>query len=149
MRAVLQRASTASVHVEGRLISRIGPGIVALIGIGSDDTAEEIPRLAKRILGSRLWNQGQTASTIHVPMQCTDDSNGTATNSMKASETSSQAEKSWKLRGSYRNTLLACDDKANGNSKNTLKHHMTYYTSLSNPYYHLYYRFYYKTYLFI
>jgi hypothetical protein len=34
MRAVLQRVTGATVHVNGKLVSRIGPGIVALIGIG-------------------------------------------------------------------------------------------------------------------
>lgn len=37
MRAVLQRVTGATVHVNGKLISRIGPGIVALIGIGTGE----------------------------------------------------------------------------------------------------------------
>ncbi|KDN52388.1 D-tyrosyl-tRNA deacylase [Tilletiaria anomala UBC 951] len=64
MRAVLQRVKAASVEVNGRIISRIGPGIVALIGISTEDTAAEISPLVTRVLGAKLWNEGLTAQAI-------------------------------------------------------------------------------------
>lgn len=55
--------------MDGKLISRIGPGIVALIGIGIEDTAEEIVPICQKILTTKLWNEGQKASQIIVPPQ--------------------------------------------------------------------------------
>lgn len=55
------------------MISRIGPGIVALIGIGVEDTADEIAPLSQKILTTKLWNEGQKASQINVPPQYTID----------------------------------------------------------------------------
>ena len=55
--------------MDGKLISRIGPGIVALIGIGVEDTADEIAPLSQKILMTKLWNEGQKASQIIVPPQ--------------------------------------------------------------------------------
>lgn len=71
MRAVLQRVTGATVHVDGELISRIGPGIVALIGVGVEDTVEEIAPLTQKILSTKLWNEGLNASNIEVPAQYT------------------------------------------------------------------------------
>lgn len=51
------------------MISRIGPGIVALIGIGTEDTAEEIIPISQKILTTKLWNEGQKASQIQIPPQ--------------------------------------------------------------------------------
>ncbi|WFC94010.1 D-tyrosyl-tRNA(Tyr) deacylase [Malassezia brasiliensis] len=58
MRAVLQRVKQASVHVDGELVSQIGPGILALIGICHDDTPEQMQVLVKKMLGTRLWPDG-------------------------------------------------------------------------------------------
>lgn len=38
MRAVIQRVRSASVEVDGKLISSIGPGLLCLIGIRDTDT---------------------------------------------------------------------------------------------------------------
>ena len=38
MRCVLQRVTSASVEVEGEVVSSIGPGILCLIGLACDDT---------------------------------------------------------------------------------------------------------------
>ncbi|KAN0065441.1 D-tyrosyl-tRNA(Tyr) deacylase [Thecaphora frezii] len=69
MRAVLQRVKGATVHVDGKLVSSIGPGIVALIGISTEDTAAEIIPLANKILSTKLWNDNQERSQIQVPSQ--------------------------------------------------------------------------------
>ncbi|PWN24072.1 D-tyrosyl-tRNA deacylase [Microstroma glucosiphilum] len=67
MKAVLQRVKGACVHVDGKLVSSIGPGIVALIGIGTDDTMDEVVPLANKILSLKLWNEGQKAPHIVTP----------------------------------------------------------------------------------
>lgn len=69
MRAVLQRVKGATVHVDGKLVSKIGPGIVALIGISTEDTAAEIIPLANKILNTKLWNDNQEAHQIRIPPQ--------------------------------------------------------------------------------
>ena len=55
MRAVLQRVSRAAVTVDGETISRIGPGLVVLLGVGQSDTAETADRLAEKIRALRVF----------------------------------------------------------------------------------------------
>jgi len=58
MRAVLQRVLSASVEVEGEVVSRIGPGILCLVGLHAADEPNgeaDARRLAKKIVGLRLW----------------------------------------------------------------------------------------------
>ncbi|MFQ5719408.1 MAG: D-aminoacyl-tRNA deacylase [Acidobacteriota bacterium] len=59
MRAVIQRVSEASVRIEGRTVSRIGPGLLVLIGIARDDASDEIDRLAGRLPTLRLFDDGE------------------------------------------------------------------------------------------
>ncbi len=55
MRAVVQRVSRASVAVDGRLVARIGPGLVVLLGVGRDDTLERAHRLAEKVRRLRIF----------------------------------------------------------------------------------------------
>lgn len=55
MRIVLQRVKSASVTVEGQVVSSIGPGTLALVGLHENDTEEDLHYCAKRVLGARLW----------------------------------------------------------------------------------------------
>jgi D-Tyr-tRNAtyr deacylase len=54
--------------VDGKLVSKIGPGIVALIGISTEDTAAEIVPLANKILSlkvsQRLGRSDPRASAV-------------------------------------------------------------------------------------
>lgn len=54
MRAVVQRVTEARVAVEGRTVGEIGPGLVVLLGVTHDDTAETADRLATKIHGLRI-----------------------------------------------------------------------------------------------
>ena len=47
MNAVIQRVSRASVTVDGRLISRIGTGLLVLLGVEEGDTRENALAMAK------------------------------------------------------------------------------------------------------
>lgn len=40
--------------MDGKLVSRIGPGVVALIGISTEDTMEEIGPLANKIVSLKV-----------------------------------------------------------------------------------------------
>jgi len=41
VRAVVQRASEASVRIDGEVVGRIGPGLVVLLGVGKDDAERD------------------------------------------------------------------------------------------------------------
>ena len=59
MRAVIQRVTEASVTVDGQIISKIGPGLLCLIGIKDTDTTTDIDWIAKRLLNIRVWPDDQ------------------------------------------------------------------------------------------
>lgn len=51
MRALVQRVAQAHVTVDGETVGRIGPGLLALVGVTHDDDAALAERLA-----DKLWN---------------------------------------------------------------------------------------------
>lgn len=55
MRLLLQRVSRAEVRVEGAVVGAIGPGLVALIGVGPDDTPEIASEYARRTAELRIF----------------------------------------------------------------------------------------------
>ncbi|MCK5638639.1 MAG: D-tyrosyl-tRNA(Tyr) deacylase [Flavobacteriaceae bacterium] len=55
MKAIIQRVSSASVKVEGEVISKIDNGLLVLLGITPDDTAEDIQWLSKKIANLRIF----------------------------------------------------------------------------------------------
>src|SRR5205809_3851003 len=55
MRAVIQRVSSARVVIDGREHSRIGAGILVLLGIEKEDTPEDAQLLARRITELRIF----------------------------------------------------------------------------------------------
>jgi D-aminoacyl-tRNA deacylase len=57
MRLVLQRVSRASVTVDDRLVSEIGPGLLILVGVGAAeaDPAASAVRLAEKVLNLRVF----------------------------------------------------------------------------------------------
>ncbi|VXB41354.1 D-aminoacyl-tRNA deacylase [Citricoccus sp. K5] len=55
MRAVLQRATSASVTVEGRVTGRLdSPGLVVLLGVSVQDTEAEAVQLAEKVAHLRI-----------------------------------------------------------------------------------------------
>jgi len=55
MRAVIQRVSSARVVIDGREHSKIGRGILVLVGVEKDDTTEDAALLARRITELRIF----------------------------------------------------------------------------------------------
>ena len=49
MKAIIQRVVSGSVSVNGELISSIGKGIVALIGIHKDDTKSDLDYIVRKL----------------------------------------------------------------------------------------------------
>lgn len=56
MRAVIQRVSSASVTIDGAVKSSIGPGLLILLGVGHEDTQEDLDWLVKKVAGLRIFN---------------------------------------------------------------------------------------------
>ena len=59
MRAVVQRVRRAEVRVAGEAVSRIGPGVVVLLGVGKNDTEAAGETLAEKIANLRVFDDGQ------------------------------------------------------------------------------------------
>ena len=55
MRAVIQRVSSARVVIEGNEHSRIGAGMLVLLGVEKEDTTEDAQLLARRIVELRIF----------------------------------------------------------------------------------------------
>ena len=58
MKALIQRVTSASVSVSGRVVGRIGPGLVVFIGVARDDSQEGADYLANKIVNLRIFSDG-------------------------------------------------------------------------------------------
>ena len=66
MRAVLQRVTRACVRVEGETVGEIGVGLVVLLGIARDDTAEDAQYLAEKIASLRVFADAEEKMNLSV-----------------------------------------------------------------------------------
>lgn len=55
MRIVVQRVSRARVTVEGRVTGEIGAGLVVLLGVGREDTANIASSMAEKVANLRIF----------------------------------------------------------------------------------------------
>ncbi|KAK8273812.1 hypothetical protein V6Z12_D10G031700 [Gossypium hirsutum] len=60
MRAVVQRVASASVEVDGRIVSEIGPGLLVLVGIHDSDTESDADYICRKVLNMRLFTNENT-----------------------------------------------------------------------------------------
>jgi D-tyrosyl-tRNA(Tyr) deacylase len=56
MRALVQRVSWASVHVDGEEVGAIGPGLCAFVGVTHDDDEGRARRLAEKLWHLRVFD---------------------------------------------------------------------------------------------
>lgn len=56
MRAVVQRVSSASVTVKGKMISSMTTGLMVLLGVTDEDGEEDIQWLVRKITNLRIFN---------------------------------------------------------------------------------------------
>lgn len=69
MRAVLQRASRASVTVDGEVVGRLDrPGLVALVGVTHDDGPEQVATMARKIADLRILEGERSVSDEGAPV---------------------------------------------------------------------------------
>ena len=59
MKAVIQRASKASVSVDGETVGSIGPGLAVLLGVARGDTPDDARRLAEKTAGLRIFSDAE------------------------------------------------------------------------------------------
>ncbi len=55
MRALVQRVSRASVSVDGRVVSEIGPGLLVLLGVTHADSERDADWLADKVRALRVF----------------------------------------------------------------------------------------------
>lgn len=67
MRAVVQRVRAGAVRIADQSVAHIGPGLVVLLGVGTDDRAEDGERLAAKILALRIFDddRGKLGRTVN------------------------------------------------------------------------------------
>ena len=69
MRAMVQRVSQASVTVDGRTAGAISePGLLVLVGVTHDDTAEKAAKLAAKLWGLRILEGEKSCSDVSAPL---------------------------------------------------------------------------------
>jgi len=66
MRLVVQRVSSASVSVQENTVGAIGPGILALIGVGRGDTREDAEYLLDKLLHLRIFPDENYKMNLNV-----------------------------------------------------------------------------------
>jgi D-aminoacyl-tRNA deacylase len=59
MRAVVQRVLEASVTVEGKQVSAIGPGLLVLVGVGKEDAEPDVTWLAEKVANLRIFEDAE------------------------------------------------------------------------------------------
>jgi D-aminoacyl-tRNA deacylase len=69
MRAVVQRAASASVSVDGQVVGALDrPGLMVLVGVTHTDTAATAAKLAAKIWTLRILADERSASDTHAPL---------------------------------------------------------------------------------
>ncbi|MCZ6938268.1 D-tyrosyl-tRNA(Tyr) deacylase [Micrococcus luteus] len=68
MRAVCQRARSASVTVDGRVVGAFeGEGIVVLLGVSTEDTEGEAVQVAQKVAGLRMLDGERSLTDASAP----------------------------------------------------------------------------------
>lgn len=66
MRVVIQRASEASVTIDGEVTARINRGLVVLVGVEGGDTQEDAQWLAGKIVQMRIFSDEDGKMNLNV-----------------------------------------------------------------------------------
>ena len=59
MKLVVQRVTSASVEVEGKIVGEIDDGLMVLVGFGETDTTREADYLARRLAKLRIFHDDE------------------------------------------------------------------------------------------
>ena len=66
MRAVIQRVKSASVTVEGRVVSEIREGLLVFLGVTQEDTLADIDYMTNKIANLRIFEDDQGRMNLSV-----------------------------------------------------------------------------------
>ncbi len=66
MRILIQRVKQAKVAVKGSDVAIIGPGLLLLVGVGKDDTHDDIEYLSKKVSNLRIFNDDQGKMNLDI-----------------------------------------------------------------------------------
>lgn len=66
MRAVIQRVTEASVSVNGKVVSSVGPGMVVFLGIEKDDSEKDIAYVAEKVSGLRIFADSSDRMNLSI-----------------------------------------------------------------------------------
>jgi D-aminoacyl-tRNA deacylase len=70
MRTIIQRVQSASVTVDQKIVGEIGPGLLLLVGVGNEDTVEDIDWLTRKIVNVRIFNDVTGVMNLSVQESC-------------------------------------------------------------------------------
>ena len=69
MRAVVQRATRASVTVNGTVTGQLGaPGLVVLVGVTHSDTTDTVAALARKVYYLRILDGEKSCADVGAPL---------------------------------------------------------------------------------
>lgn len=66
MRAVIQRVTNASVTIDDKIVSEIGPGLLILAGIEVNDNPEDVQWLCNKIIRLRIFDDYDGVMNLSV-----------------------------------------------------------------------------------
>ncbi len=66
MRVVIQRVKEASVSVDGKLVSKIGQGVMVLLGITHTDTEFDAEFIAQKIVNARIFTDSEDKMNLSL-----------------------------------------------------------------------------------
>lgn len=66
MRLLIQRVTKARCHIGGEVFSEIGKGLVVLVGVGNDETDEDIAWLTKKVVQLRIFDDEAGVMNLSV-----------------------------------------------------------------------------------
>jgi len=66
MRAVVQRVSRAEVRVDGKVVGKIGKGILVLLGVGQDDNDQDLQWMADKVVNLRIFEDENEKMNLSV-----------------------------------------------------------------------------------
>ncbi|MGQ9412313.1 D-aminoacyl-tRNA deacylase [Streptococcus pluranimalium] len=66
MKVVIQRVSEASVTIDEKIVGQIGQGLMLLVGVGPEDTQEDLDYAVRKIVNMRIFSDADDKMNFSV-----------------------------------------------------------------------------------
>ena len=66
MKVVIQRVSEASVTIDEKIVGQIGQGLMLLVGVGPEDTQEDLDYAVRKIINMRIFSDADDKMNLSV-----------------------------------------------------------------------------------